>query len=237
MSILRTNVGSQSEMKYTLVFAAFSAYLVALAVHLGGLAWLLLWPALSFLLIAAAYAGLGTAVCGKRPDGGLAWWAVPLLFHYLLLTWGVWHLQRLLSREAACNEIAPGLWVGRRPLARELPPGTDLVVDLTSEFPEPRAVVAGRAYVCLPTLDALAPPVAAMRELVKQVAAWPGTALVHCATGHGRSAVVAAAVLLARGLAADPKEAQRLVRKARPGVSLNRPQRRLLEQLVPERAP
>ena len=221
-------------MKYTLVFAAFSAYLVVLAVHLGGLAWLLLWPALSFLLIAAAYAGLGPGVCGKRPDGGLAWWAVLLLFHYLLLTWGVWHLQRLLSREAACNEVVPGLWVGRRPFAHELPPGTDLVVDLTAEFLEPRGAVAGRSYLCLPTLDALAPPVAPLRELVKQVAAWPGTAYVHCAAGHGRSGLVAAAVLLARGLAAGPKEAQRLVRRARRGVSLNRSQRRLLEQLVPE---
>ena len=97
-----------------------------------------------------------------------------------------------------------------------------------------RGVVVGRSYLCLPTLDALAPPLAAMRELVKQVAAWPGTAYVHCAAGHGRSALVAAAVLLARGLAADPKEAQRLVRKARPGVSLNKSQRRLLELLVPE---
>ena len=221
-------------MKYAVVFAGFSAYLIVLAVHLGGLAWLLLWPALSFLLMAAAYAGQGPAVCGKRPDGGMAWWAVLLLFHYLLLTWAVWHLQRLLSREPACNEVVPGLWVGRRPLARELPPGTDLVVDLTAELPEPRGVVVGRSYVCLPTLDALAPPLDSMRELVKRVAAWPGTALVHCAAGHGRSAVVVAAVLLARGLAASPKEAQQLVRKARPGVSLNRPQRRLLESLVPE---
>jgi protein-tyrosine phosphatase len=229
------NVVAKSEMKYTLVFAAFSAYLVVLAVHLGGLAWLLLWPALSFLLVAAAYAGLGPGVCGKRPDGGLACWAVLLLFPYLLLSWAVWHLQRLLSREAACNEVVPGLWVGRRPLAHELPPGTDLVVDLTAEFPEPRAVVVGRSYVCLPTLDALAPPVGPMRKLVQQVAAWPGTVYIHCAVGHGRSALVAAAVLLARGLAAGPKEAQQLVRKARPGVSLNRPQRRLLELLVPER--
>jgi protein-tyrosine phosphatase len=221
-------------MKYALVFAAFSAYLIVLAVCLGGLAWLLLWPALSFLLIAAAYAGLGPGVCGKRPDGGMAWWAVLLLLHYLLLTWAVWHLQRLLSREAACNEVIPGLWVGRRPLAREVPPGVDLVVDLTAEFSEPRGVVAGRSYVCLPTLDALAPPVAPLRELVKRVAAWPGTALVHCGAGHGRSALVAAAVLLARGLAADAKEAQQLVRKARPGVSLNRTQRRLLQSLVPE---
>jgi hypothetical protein len=221
-------------MKYALVFAAFSAYLVVLAVRLGGLGWLLLWPALSFLLIAGAYAGLGPGVCGKRPDGSMAWWAVLPLLHYLLLTWAVWHLQRLLSREAACNEVVPGLWVGRRPLPRELPPGTDLVVDLTAEFPEPRGVIVGRSYICLPTLDALASPVADMRELVRRIAAWPGTAYVHCAAGHGRSAVVAAAVLLARGLAAGPKEAQQLVRRARRGVNLNRPQRRLLERLVPE---
>jgi protein-tyrosine phosphatase len=220
--------------KYVLFFALLGVYLTALGVGLGRFGWLLLWPGGSYLVLAAAYAGLGPGVCGKRPDGRLAWWAVLPLFHYLLLTWAVWHLQRLLSREPACNEVVPGLWVGRRPLARELPPGTDLVVDLTAEFPEPRGVVVGRSYVCLPTLDALAPPLAPMRELVKKVAAWPGTALVHCAAGHGRSAAVVAAVLLARGLAASPKEAQQLVRKARPGVSLNRPQRRLLEMLVPE---
>jgi protein-tyrosine phosphatase len=156
---------------------------------------------------------------------------------YLLLTWFVWHVQRLLSREACCNEVAPGLWVGRRPSARELPPDVGLVVDLTAEFAAPRRIHHGRTYLCLPVLDAYAPSEEALRQLVQKVVAWPGAVYVHCAAGHGRSAMVAAAVLLTRGLAADVKQAEGLLRRARPGVRLTPAQRRLLRRLFAEAPP
>jgi protein-tyrosine phosphatase len=218
-------------MKYVIVFSLFALYLLALAVLLGGLGWLLLWPAVSFLLLAAAYAGLGPRIYGKRPDGRLAWWAVLLLLPFLLLTWGLWHLARLFSKEACAHEVAPGLWVGRRPFAHELPPDVGLVVDLTAEFIVARGVTTGRSYLCLPTLDALAPDEGAVRELVAAVAGSTTAVYIHCAAGHGRSAMVAAAVLLARGLAADAKEAEALLRKARPGIRLTPSQRQLLERL------
>ncbi len=86
-------------MLYAVFFLGLGAWLlvVALSGHAGGL--LLAWPAASLLLVGAAYAGLGPRVLGKRPDGRLAWWAVLLLGPFLLLTWLVWHGQRLLSRE------------------------------------------------------------------------------------------------------------------------------------------
>jgi protein-tyrosine phosphatase len=222
--------------KYVLAFALLGVYLTVLGVRLGGLGWLLLWPGVSYLVLAAAYAGLGPGVCGKRPDGRLAWWAVALMLPYLLPNWLVWYLQRLLHRKDPCSEVAPGLWLGRRVYEKELPAGTSLVVDLTAEFPEPRGVVRGRSYVCVPTLDALAPPEDVLRELVRKVAGWQSTAYVHCALGHSRSALVAAAVLIARGLAADADHATAVLRQARPGVALREPQRRLLKRMAPSLA-
>jgi protein-tyrosine phosphatase len=219
-------------VKYAVVFTLFGAYLLVLAGALGGWAWLLAWPGASFLLLGAAYLGLGPRIYGKRPDGRLAWWALVPLFPYLLLTWVVWHLQRRLGKEPCASEVAPGLWVGRRPFPAELPPGVDLVVDLTAEFRPARGVTTGRDYLCLPTLDALAPEERPLAELVSRVASWPGVVYIHCALGHGRSALVAAGVLLARGLALDVESAERMIRQARPGVRLKRAQRRLLERLA-----
>jgi protein-tyrosine phosphatase len=222
--------------KYVLVFLLLGIYLTVLGAGLGGFGWLLLWPGGSYLVLAAAYAGLGPGVCGKRPDGRLAWWAVGLMLPYLLPNWLVWYVQRFLHRKHPCSEVAPGLWLGRRVYAMELPAGTSLVVDLTAEFPEPRGVVRGRTYVCVPTLDALAPPEDVLRDLVRQVAGWPGTAYVHCALGHSRSALVAAAALIARGLAADADHATAVLRQVRPSVRLTEPQWRLLKRMAPSLA-
>src|SRR5262249_9069783 len=124
-------------------------------------------------------------------------------------------------------EVAPGLWVSRRPRERELPPGTALVVDLCAEFPAQRAVCEGRAYVSIPTLDARAPEPHEIVAAVRAVVAAKGHAVIHCAHGHGRSATVAAAVLVHRGQATlDDVEAK--LRAQRPRIGLNAHQRRAL---------
>jgi protein-tyrosine phosphatase len=219
-------------MKYAAVFTLLGCILAFTALTSGGPALLLLWPAVSFLVVGAAYAGLGPHVYGKRPDGRLAPGAVIVLLPYLLMTWAVWHLSRALDRSACCHEIAPGLWLGRRPFARELPPGVSLVVDLTAEFAEPRAVREGRDYHCVPSLDATAPDERSLRSAIEKVAGWPGTVYVHCAQGYGRSALFAAAVLVRRGLAADARQAEAQLRQSRPGVRLSPAQRRLLDRLT-----
>jgi protein-tyrosine phosphatase len=219
-------------MKYALIFSLIGVLLLLLAVEGGGLCWFLLWPALDGLLLSGAYAGLGPRVCGKRADGRLAWWAVVLLLPYLGLTWLVWHLSWFVSRELPCHEVAPTLWVGRRPFAHELPPGVSLVVDLTAEFVAHPEVLRGRTYLCLPTLDMSAPDEKAFQHLVSRVAGWQGIVYVHCAAGHGRSATVAAAVLIVRGLANSVEEAEELMRKVRPGIRLAPAQRSLLRRIT-----
>ena len=219
-------------MKHAVKYCVFGMVTAGAGAWLGGLGWLLLWPAVSCVLIGGAYAGLGPRVCGKRPDGRMAWWAVLLLLPFFLTTWAGWRLLRRFSREACCHEVAPGVWVGRWPQPGDLPPDASLIVDLTAEFPARRAVRHGRTYLCVPTLDATAPDETALRAAVETAAAWPGTVYIHCALGRARSAMTAAAVLIRRGLAADAEEAVALMRQARPQIRLEKVQQRLLERMT-----
>ena len=216
-------------MRNALTLLLIAAGQVVLAFLYPRLAWLLLWSGGSFATVAVAYALRKPRVFGKRIDGTLAPLPCLLLLPYLLLTWLLWYAQTRLSSEGAWNEVMPGLWLGRRITAEQMPPGVTLVVDMTSEFGEPRSVRQGRSYLCLPALDNAAPEQEALRDAVQQVAGWEGGVYVHCALGHGRSALVVAAVVMARGSAATPAEALALVRKARPGVKLNRAQRAFLK--------
>jgi protein-tyrosine phosphatase len=156
---------------------------------------------------------------------------VLVLLPYLQLTWLVWHVQRLLNREPCCNEISPGVWLGRRPLAADLPPGVDFIVDVTAEF-RVRGIARDRSYLCLPTLDTYAPGETMLCEAVSRIVGWPGQVYIHCALGHGRSAAVAAAVLLARGLAQDVADAEHMLRQIRPAVRLKPVQRSLLQSVL-----
>ena len=110
-------------MRFGVLILLQGVALGLIAAQLGGWAWLLAWPAAASLVVGFAYLANWTAVFGKRPDGRLGWWQHLLLAPFLWSTWAVWHLQRLLGREPASDEVAPGLWVGRRPYLRELPPG------------------------------------------------------------------------------------------------------------------
>ena len=218
-------------MKYALVFVGLSAVLFFYAAALGGAWWLLAWLGLNFLIVGLAYGGLGPGIFGKQPSGKLAAWAVVLLLPYFGLTWGLWHLQRAIRREACCNEVAPGVWIGRRAFAHELPANVRTVVDLTAEFAEPAAVCTGRQYLCFPLLDAHAPQQAELRSIVAALLDAPSPIYVHCALGHGRSGMITSALLRARGIVENVSEAEQLILEKRPEARMNARQRKALRLL------
>ncbi|MDC0711207.1 tyrosine-protein phosphatase [Stigmatella sp. ncwal1] len=219
-------------MKYVLTFGVQALLLGGWALHVKGVGLLLLWPALSLLLVALAYAGAGARIFGKQPDGTLRLPALVALLPYLLLTWGVWHLARVFSREPPYAEVVPGLFIGRRLLPGELPPHISTVLDLTAEFIEPRDVREACRYRALPILDASTLPLASVVPVLRELAGLAQPLYVHCAQGHGRTGMIAAALLVARRQAPDVPTALALVQRARPGVRLSRAQTEALKALA-----
>ena len=195
-----------------------------LAVALGGWAWLLLWPAAALLLVGLAYGRFGVGVFQKQA-GRLSWAAGLLLLPYRMGAW--WSSRWFTRHDALAVEVEPGLWLGRAPGrggCQLLP--ADAILDLTAEFSRFPAA-RYRAYRSVPLLDLAVPTPA---ELAQAVAALDELrpagpvlvpVLVHCAWGYSRAAVVVAAWLLHRGLAASPEAAVAQVRAARPQVVLS----------------
>lgn len=76
------------------------------------------------------------------------------------------------------------------------------------------------SHLCTPTGPTVEQIEAGVAWSERQVAAGRGV-LVHCAHGHGRSAAMLAAILIARGDAADVAGAVAMLVAARPRVRLN----------------
>jgi protein-tyrosine phosphatase len=211
-------------LRYGALFLTLGASVTALGAVIGGAGLLLLWPALSFTVVGVAYVRARPAMLGKQHDGTIAAWALLFLAPFTLLALILVRAERLLSPEDAFNEVAPGLWVGRWPKNAELPAGATRVVDLTAELTADRAVRAREGYLCEPVLDGTAPDLATFQSLIARLVDERGV-FVHCASGHGRSATLAAALLIARGAASSVEEAESLMQKKRPGIRLNALQR------------
>lgn len=212
------------------IFLLFSLACVLHAIAHGGWHWLALWPAGSFLIMAVAYFGGGPRLLGKRHNGRLHPVALSVHAPYLLLTWLVFHIVTTLRGSRDASEVTRGLWLGRRPMLRDVPIGTTLIADMTCEFSAVRGLDEACAYIALPTLDNSAPPLAGLLAFVRRIAAHEGVVYLHCAQGHGRSALVAACVLIARGKAKDPESALAMIRKVRPRIRLTRGQMKRLRE-------
>ena len=192
--------------------------------------WALAWPASSFLAVGGAYLANLPALLGKRPDGTLRIAHVIALLPFFAVTWMAWRLLRLRGN-AVFHQAAPRLYIGRRPIGNELPNDVRWVVDLTSEFPLGVTLDAHTRYETLPTLDGHVPGEHAFVELARRIADSDVPVYVHCAQGHGRAALMTAAVLLSRKLATSAHDAERKLKTLRPGVHLTPSQRALLQRV------
>jgi membrane-associated phospholipid phosphatase len=190
------------------------AVLVAMPAMVGGLALLLLWPALALSFVAANYAALGTAGFQKQPDGRISLAALWLLAPYII---GAWTNSRLWTRrDPRPAVIRDGVWLGRTPW-----PGTAAdfarIVDLCAELP------GARRSRAVPMLDLVAPSPEKLAGAVAEIehARSNGAVLVCCALGYSRGAAAVAAWLLTTGRAANLAAAVAEVRAARPRITLN----------------
>lgn len=216
--------------RYAILLALIGAGQIVLAARAGWFGWLLVWSGASWLAIAAGYTFVGPRIFGKQANGRQIWYSRCLLWPYHAVNGLLWALQTRVSREETCHEIAPGIWLGRRCRMGELPQGVRTIVDLTAEFSVAQGVAGERCYHCLPTLDATAPGPSELSRFIQTIAECEKPVYIHCALGHGRSAVVAIAALVELGHASSLEEAERIARASRPGAKLNSLQRRALAE-------
>jgi hypothetical protein len=184
------------------------------------LGYLLLWPATSLGLVAAAYFGLGPGIFRKRLG------RLPLTTWLLL--WPVLLGQRLslawYARQCRpWDVLTDGLWIGRKladaEAAQAVAQGVTAVLDLTGESSETRPFLAV-VYRQLPVLDLTAPTPSQLNEAVDFICTESarGVVYVHCKVGYSRTAAVAGAYLLASGAVKTVEEVAAKLRAARPGI-------------------
>ncbi|MEN6625006.1 MAG: hypothetical protein ABFD69_02135 [Candidatus Sumerlaeia bacterium] len=190
---------------------------------------LLLWLAFNFFAYASAYGGRTREIFWKR-DGRLPLSSKLLHLPFLICSGAIWHVYVLLSRERPFDRVTDDIIVGRRLRAGELPPGIVNVVDLTAEMEDPAEIREKTNYVSLPILDAYHPTPDELHAAIEKLK--PGPTYIHCAQGHGRTALFAIALLAERGMIQSFEQGLDLLKKARPGIGLNRVQRQFTGDYV-----
>ena len=202
-------------MKYSAFFLLMGGAGVYWALHLEAVTLQLLtgWFAVSSFLFSIAYA-LNTPglICGKQSTPLLKICAL-ISIPWLLITWIIWSLQALLSREDACNQIeSTEIWIGRRPLSYRHLSSYNYIIDLTAEFPS--LATHGEAKVIhTPNLDGIPLASIGIPEFINK----EDKIFIHCAQGHGRSSSYAALLLMKLEYCADITKALELIQTSRPG--------------------
>lgn len=204
--------------RIALCYATAAIVTTAAALNWRGIALWLLWPALSLLIVSAAYVVGGGSLFQKLPDGRLSSTARWLLAPYLL---GAWINSRLWTAgKPAIGLVRDGVWIGRHASPTSLRThGAATLIDLTAELPAPRT---GVRYRLFPMLDLITPAVPELRQagLTIEAERQFGDVLVTCALGYTRSAAAIATWLLLTERAADVEAAIATVRHARPWIIL-----------------
>jgi len=151
-------------------------------------------------------------ILDKKEDGSVSLFFLFIInFPWLLFTWSVFALQMLISKENRVDKIkGSSIFIASRPSKSFDYTPYDVVVDLTSEFLKDKII--GVHYISYSNLDGM--PLSKSYEDVsifqnKKV-------LVHCANGHGRSALFVARVLVDLELVVTFEEGLALIQKSRP---------------------
>jgi hypothetical protein len=172
------------------------------------------------------FARRSTWLLGKRKDGSINPISQTLFYPYHIGLRTKLAIQRRVSSEPAWDQITSSYYLGAWPSEEALVPAVHpAVLDVTCELP---LQVRPPAYKMIPVWDTHSPN----PHQIDDAVAWAQDQvhqghqiLIHCAHGHGRSATVLCAILIADGLAQSIAEAEAILKKQRPRVRLNVRQR------------
>lgn len=194
---------------------------------------------IALLGISIAFALGRPLIFMKRKNGSFHWLSYMIFWPYHLMNHSLIRVSRLVSAENPWDEILPGLFLGRRLLARDRALHEKIigVLDLTCELTEVGFMRQVENYLCIPLLDTSAPSDSQFEEGVEWIAGKfeSGGVYVHCAAGHGRSALFIAGYLLHSGKYETVEDAIDFIRQKRPGIQLSSAQVSVLAKYLDKR--
>ena len=212
---------SRRSIRIASLYIAGGALLGLAGFRLGGLGWLLFWPASALFIVAAAYwIGSPEMLRGNA--------MVLLLAPYITGRWI--HLRWWTHGEPFAQEIADGVWLGRFSQRKERDAlGIASMLNVAAELPSD---TSGVVTCCVPMLDMLVPTAEQLEAAVAAIDDLHDSrpTLVSCAMGYSRSAVSVAAWLMARGIVTSADAAIAMIRSRRPVIVLTAHHREQLEQ-------
>jgi len=229
-------------LKYGVIFSLVAALLLGgcfIVESLSARA-LNIYVAISFLGCGLAYAVKAPRFWQKRENGTISLTSLLLFAPLHALNWLSLLLAIRLQKERPLHEIEPNLWLGRRLIHGEAAGFSQnsevAVLDLTAEFAE-NSNLRNTHYLCIPILDHTAPRQEQLKLAVEFIQSHilNRRVFVHCALGHGRSATVVAAWLLAQNKTQPVDIVIKQIKAIRPGIGLNSDQLAALNKFVENR--
>ena len=211
------------------VYFAGGGLLALAGFRIGGLGLLLLWPASSLWIVAAAY-GIGSPRIFQ--DGRMHPAMIALLAPYVAARWI--HARWMTRGQPVAQEIANGVWLGRSSLRRERNARRIVsIVNVAAELPVDSTAVSRGA----PMLDMLVPTAEQLDAAVAAIDALKSVrpTIVSCALGYARSAAAMAAWLVASGVAESVDAAIAWIESRRPVIVLSARHREQLHEWARER--
>lgn len=209
------------KMKYAIFFTFLCCYLCYWMFNIdSGWRYQLIWPIVSSLILAVSYSlKQPRLILGKTEDGTYSTLLLIINLPWLSFSYLVWYLNILVSTEDFKNQIGhTNIYISRRPRLNELKEIYEVVIDLTAEFIEPKK--EGQNYFHLPWLDGISPSTFKIPEGITT----DSKILVHCAQGHGRSAIYTAMLLRQLKLCNSTAEAYHLILQSRPAAKASKQQ-------------
>ncbi len=212
----------------SIIFLILGALLIYFGITQAG--FLLVWLGISFFITGLGHLWIGPLIYGKNVTGQLPLWSKIIHWPFLLYALFVWHILRYFSKEHPHDQITENIIIGRRLLKTECPTGIINYVDLTAEFIEPKSIVENMNYIALPILDAGIPSIEELNLALNKVT--EQTTYIHCAQGHGRTAIFTIILLVTTGKTQNFEDAFSLIKKIRPAINLNSTQKKFVQEYL-----
>lgn len=180
--------------------------------------YLFVWPVINFSLLSFAYCFNKPSLILAKSDQHFSLLLLVLNLPWLMLTWGIFRIQILLSKEDFCNRIgSSNIWISSKPISQKQVLDFDLIIDLTAEFlPFSSSVET----ICIPNLDGM--PLSNCQ--IPNATSKETKILVHCANGHGRSALFTTKLLMSFSYTSNYSESLKLIKNSRPLAKPNKSQ-------------